>query len=145
MATQQTTLVEAPGGLWSKVVKLLRYLAGDPATSDRAVFLSDPVAVTDTAVSLIEEAQDLSQDFALAQIQFTETSGTGRFDLTGGNPNAAGTRGMQIPAGGGTMNIRGAWNIRNFRVIGETGNALSFTVMLFKTSLWASSDLRNRV
>lgn len=134
------TIISAPA--LGKIVRLLRLIGGDPALSDRAVFLGTPVAVVDTAVSVIDEAQDESQEWSIAMLQFTAGSGLGRYDPTGGQPTATGSRGLQFASGGGMMIIRGVWNIRKFRIIAETGNAMSFTPLLFKTSVWSTGILK---
>ncbi len=142
MATDTTTLVEAPGGLWSRIAKTLvsildtlRYMGGDPERAERAIFLGDAQAVTDTAITFVEQAVDRSQVWSTMILQFTQASGSLRYDITGRGPTAAG-RGFQFASGGGPLTIVGAENIRNFRVIAETGQAGNFTPMLFKASLW---------
>lgn len=116
------------------ILEKLRYVAGDPESVERAVFLTDEQAVTDAAVSFVEQAVDRSQVWSTMLIQFTEASGALRYNVTGREPTQ--TRGLQFPTGGGTLEINGAENIRNFRVICEAGNTAAFVALLFKAGMW---------
>lgn len=138
----QTELIEKAGGIFSQMLKALKgiwatlaYMGGDPERAERAILLSDAIPVTDTALAFYEEAIDRSKTYSTMILQFTQASGSLRYDITGRNPTAAG-RGFQFASGGGPLTIRGAENIRNFRVIAETGQSGNFTAMLFKASLW---------
>lgn len=126
----------------SRIVRLLRFLAGDPQLADRATIIGSPVTVDDVTPQNIVDAQDLSQDFSIAVLQFTAASAAGYFNCTGSVPTPTGSRGIEIPAGGGTLTIRGTWNIRNFSVIASTGTTMVFTALLYKTSVWSSGTLR---
>jgi hypothetical protein len=68
-------------------------------------------------------------------IQFTQASGSLRYNISGRQPTAGG-RGFQFPSGGGMLEINGAENIRNFMVIAETGQTGDFVPMLFKAGMW---------
>lgn len=120
----------------ARIVRLLRYLAGDPALADRAIITSDAIAVADTAAVNIADAQDESQDFSIAELTFTSGSGSARYSMTR-IPTAAGF-GVPFAAGGGRITIRGTWNIRKFQIIAETGQTLSFTYVLYKTPVWST-------
>jgi hypothetical protein len=117
-----------------EVVALLKLMAGDPTTIDRAMEYSQGT-VTDTAVTAIARVQSQSENFSILLIQFSETSGTGRFLVTGANPTAAGF-GMPILSGGTTLTIRGVDNINQFRMIAETGQTMEFNALLFKAQAW---------
>lgn len=131
-----TERLYAPGIL--RAVELLELIAGKPTVVERAQFLIDAIAITDAAVvSLGEEAANPTKTWAVAVIQFTQASGAGRYDITGGQPTAGG-RGVQIPSGGGQLVIRGAENIRRFLVIGETGAVLEMSGFLFTSPVWAN-------
>lgn len=120
--------------VWNRIEQLLRLIAGDPSQAERAVFTSAPVAVSDTVITVIQQAQDFTQVYSTALLTFTAGSGSGRRTLDGSAPTATGSQGVPVPAGGGTLEIHGADNIRGFRIIGETGQALSFTAELFQSA-----------
>lgn len=122
----------APG--FSDIIQLLRLIAGDPILAERAQLLIDATTVTDAAIVTIPETQDFARTYSTMVLRFTVASGNGRYDITGGNPTQ--TRGVQIPTGGGELTIRGAENIRRFRVIGEVGQVLNFSGFLFSSPLW---------
>lgn len=127
----------------AKTVRLLRYLSADPALADRAVYLLPKVTVTESAPVVIDVAQDESQEYSIAVLQFTAASGAGYYDPTGGTPKADGTRGHELPTGGGRVTIRGTWNIRKFTMIAATGATLTFTGTLYKTPIWSNGILRD--
>ncbi len=121
-----------------QAVDLLKFMAGSPDVAERAVFLSDSTALTalgDPIPAVAGVSDDMSQVFTSMLIQFTQASGSLRYDITGRGPTAAG-RGFQFPSGGGLLQVIGAQNIRNFRLIAETGQVANFTVMLFKAGIW---------
>ncbi len=144
MATE-VTLTEPPNGLFSriaagiaKLVELIKYIAGAPDVAERATFLSDSTALTaagDPLAPVPGVSDDRSQVFTSMDIQFTQASGSLRYDFTGRGPTAAG-RGFQFPSGGGMLSVSGAENIRNFRLICETGQLANFTVILYKSGIW---------
>lgn len=65
---------------------------------------------------------------AMLEITFDSTSGTGRYMINGQIPTAAGG-GIFIPSGAGVLRVLGGQNIRNFRMIAETGQTLTFARM----------------
>lgn len=142
---QGSSLLKLTVPALAKMVRLLRYIAGDPALADRATQLIAPQTVTDAVVAnLGDSALDESQEWAIAIIQFTAASGVGYYDPTGSNPTATGTRGTQLPSGGGRMEIRGAWNIRQFRIIAATGATVVMQVTLYKSSVWSTGALAEK-
>lgn len=114
-----------------RIRDLMGLLAGDPRLAETAQVFLAATAVTDAAVVSIAEAQEETRLWSLLFLQFTQASGRLRFDITGGNPTAAG-RGIQIPSGGGEFLLRGTENIRRFRLITETGELANFSGILFQ-------------
>lgn len=136
MTQQLEGTFQAPGfwGAIQTIISLLRLTANDPSQAERCVFTSAPTAVTATAIVTIAQAQDRSKTYSTLILWFTSGSGSGRRTIDGSQPTAAGTQGVQIPAGGGQYTIRGAENIRNFQLIAETGQSMSFTAELFQAA-----------
>src|SRR5688572_12834731 len=95
----------------NEIIRLLKLQAGDPATVDRALAYEQG-DVTDVEVSIIERLRADTEAWSILFIQFSQTSGTGRYLITGGNPSAAG-EGMPILSGGSQLIIRGVDNINN--------------------------------
>lgn len=87
------------------------------------------VAVTGNVVYLIFEAQADNEIFSSCVLTFDAASGSGRFRIDGPNPTPA--IGTQIPAAGAVLTINGQDNIRNFRMIAEAGQTLTFTRQVF--------------
>lgn len=63
-------------------------------------------------------------------IVFDSTAGSGRYSFAN-NQSAAGG-GFEIPSGGGPLTVFGSEQIRNFKMIAETGQTLPFTYGLFQ-------------
>lgn len=116
------------------IIELLKLLAGDPTTVDRALYYEQGT-VTDTDVSTIQRVQSQAEEYSILLLQFSETSGRGRYLITGANPSAAGV-GMPIISGGTQLTIRGVDNINNFRMISETGQTMEYNALLFKAQAW---------
>jgi hypothetical protein len=127
-----TGVLHAPA--LKEMVELLRLLAGDPKTIDKAQYFEQGL-VTDTAVSFIQRVASYSEEYSILMVQFSETSGRGRFDMTGGDPTAAG-RGMPILAGGSLIVVRGVDNINRFKMIAEVGQSMQYNALLFKAQMW---------
>jgi hypothetical protein len=88
--------------------------------------------VTNAAVTKITIANSGNgQVFYQLAIVFDPTSGAGNFRMDGPDPTAAIGGGLAIPAGGGTLMITGADNIRNFAVIAQGAATMPFTQYLF--------------
>jgi len=137
-----STELKAPGlsAAIARIIQLLTLAAGDPSQAERAVVIGNNISVVDTAFSLMTEAANNQQiAFSSALITFKAASGLGYFDVTGGTPAADGSRGLEIAAGGGTLEIEGAENIRNFRVIAATGNTMTFSYLLFQAATFAGN------
>ena len=117
-----------------EVVELLRLIAGDPLSTDRALYYEQGI-VTDAAVRQISRTVSQSEVFSVLTVAFAGSSGAGRYQVTGAFPTAAGV-GMPILAGGYVLTIRGNDNINNFRMIAETGETMEFNALLFKAQRW---------
>ena len=115
-------------------VKLLQLLTGDPRFVDTAL-LYEQLAITDAAIVVIPRVQSQSIIYSIAEIQFSETSGRGRYLMTGGLPTAAGF-GMPIVSGGTRLVIRGAENLTKFAMIAEAGETMEANITLFKAQIW---------
>jgi hypothetical protein len=87
------------------------------------------VAVTGVVLYSIQQAQSDNEKFYSLVLTFDATSGSGRYRIDGPAPTA--TIGVAIPAGGTVLTILGADNIRNFKMIAEGGQTLSFSRYVF--------------
>lgn len=87
------------------------------------------VGVSGNTVYLFQEAQTGDRIFHSAALSFNAVSGSGRYRIDGPVPLPA--VGMPIPAGGVVLNIVGHMNVRNFRMIAEAGQVLTFSRYLF--------------
>lgn len=87
--------------------------------------------VTATALYRIQQALTSGQDYTVLVIQFTSTAQAGRWGIAT-TPRADGTAGMQILAGGQSLQIYGVNNIKNFSMIAETGNTMPFSYQLYR-------------
>lgn len=123
-----------------QIVALLQLAAGDPSKSDKAMFFEQG-PVSDLAVTRIARVAAATESYSILMIQFSETSGRGRFQITGAPPTAAGV-GMPIISGGSTITIRGVDNINNFQMIAETGQAMEYNALLFKAQAWMNAQAR---
>lgn len=120
--------------------EVLALLKNDAALRDiqsqnaqRACYGDQPVGgVTGATIYQITQALAGSEHFYSLVITFGPTSGTGRYDLGSGLIATAAGDGVSIPAGGGVLTIIGHDNIRNFRMVAETGQTLLFARYLFK-------------
>lgn len=121
-----------------EIIELLRLSAGDPSKTDKALFYEQG-SVADTAVSVITRVASQAESYSVLIVQFSETSGRGRYQITGANPTAAGV-GMPIISGGSQLTIRGVDNINNFKMIAETGQAMQYNALLFKAQAWMSGS-----
>jgi hypothetical protein len=125
-------VVYAPG--ISEMIALLNLIAGDPQQVDKAIFFEQGTVV-DTAVTVIGRVQARAENYSILQIQFSSTSGLGRWLCTGADPSAAGF-GMPILSGGAFLEIRGVDNIENFKMIAETGQTMQYNALLYKAQRW---------
>lgn len=123
-----------------EIVRLLRLTAGDPSQTDKAVFY-EQATVGATSVVRIARVAAAAESFSILMITFSETSGRGRYQITGGEPTAAGV-GMPIISGGTTLIIKGVDNINNFRMIAETGQTMEYNALLFKAQAWMNAFAR---
>lgn len=86
--------------------------------------------ITDTAVVVFNAAADGTRKFSYIEVLIETTAGACRYTLDASAPTAAG-RGHQIPAGGGNLTIPGAENVKNFKIICETGAVAPYTMQGF--------------
>lgn len=86
--------------------------------------------IVDTAVTTFDAAQSGTRKFSYVEVLVETTAGACRYTLDASAPTAAG-RGHQIPAGGGNLTIPGAENVKNFKIICETGATAAFTMQGF--------------
>lgn len=87
-------------------------------------------AITGNVVYEIQECKNRQGEiYASLILVFDGASGSGRFRIDGGAPTP--TVGKQIPAGGIVVRITGYENIRNFKLIAEAGQTLTFARELF--------------
>lgn len=101
--------------------------------AQRACYGDQPAGgVTGTTIYVIVQAQSGAEHFYSLVITFGPTSGTGRYDLGAGLIATPAGDAVSIPAGGGVLTIIGHDNIRNFRMVAETGQTLLFSRYLFK-------------
>jgi hypothetical protein len=121
-----------------EIIELLKLNAGDPAKADKALFYEQNT-VADTAVVKLTRTQAQAENYSILIVTFSETSGRGRYQITGSDPTAAGV-GMPIISGGSTLTIRGIDNINNFRMIAETGQAMQYNALLFKAQAWMAAS-----
>ena len=83
--------------------------------------------------SIFQDASDVNaKAYAYLIIEIDDTSGSGRHNAgdTSVTPTAGGV-GHKIPAGGTEIVIPGSVNIKNFRMIAETGQTLNYTMQGF--------------
>lgn len=86
--------------------------------------------ITDAAITVFDAAQTGVRRFSYIEVLIEDTAGACRYTLDGSNPTAAG-RGHRVPAGGANLTIPGAENVKNFKIIGETGAVAPFTMQGF--------------
>lgn len=86
--------------------------------------------ITDAVITRFEAAQSGTQKFSYIEVLIEDTAGACRYTLDASTPTAAG-RGHKVPAGGSTLTIPGAENVKNFKIIGETGTTAPFTMQGF--------------
>jgi hypothetical protein len=86
--------------------------------------------IADTAVTRFDAAQSGAQKFSYIEVLIEDTAGSCRYTLDTSDPSAAG-RGHKVPAGGSTLTIPGSENVKNFKIIAETGNTAAFTMQGF--------------
>lgn len=101
-------------------------------TADTITF---PSSVTPSSQphSIFQDGQDTqTKNYAYLVVEIDDTSGSGRHNAgdTSVTPTAAGV-GHKIPAGGTEIVIPGTVNIRNFKMIAETGQTLNYTMQGF--------------
>lgn len=92
------------------------------ANAPRAIY-GQPITVTDAAVFRLPQAVAENTAFSFMVVALDIASGSGRYTIDASNPTAAG-RGIEVPAGGSVIYIEGSDNIKNFGLIGETGQTL---------------------
>ena len=92
------------------------------ANAPRALY-GQQIAVTDLIPFLLPQAVAENTAFSFLVIVLDVTSGEGRYVLDGSQPST--TRGIEVPAGGQVIYIEGSDNIKNFRLIAKTGQALA--------------------
>lgn len=136
MASETFTL-DAPGlaKLAAQLALLLRQdaeLRAQQANNapQASAFDQPSGGVTGATEYNITEAQAASKNFYQLVITFDATSGSGRYRIDGASPTPAGA-GVGIPSGGVVLTITGANNIRNFKMVAETGQTLKFARYLF--------------
>ncbi len=83
-----------------------------------------------TAITRFDAAQTGVQKFSYIEVLIEDTAGSCRYTLDTSDPSAAG-RGHKVPAGGSTLTIPGSENVKNFKIIAETGNTAAFTIQGF--------------
>lgn len=111
----------------------LRQIQGNNAQQAKAydqpgVVAGSP-AVTAAVIYAIAEAQGQVSYYSMV-LTFDTNSGSGRYLMDGPTPTPAGF-GVGIPAGGCVLTIIGANNIKNFKMVAETGQTLTFARYLF--------------
>jgi hypothetical protein len=94
-----------------------------------------PVSSTSLAqpFSIFQDGQDVNaKSYSYLIVEIDDTSGSGRHNAgdTSVQPTAAGV-GHKIPAGGTEIVIPGTVNIKNFKMIAETGQTLNYTMQGF--------------
>jgi len=104
--------------------------------AERAVLFTSAVVIN-TAVTVMQalEPRTAAETFTTMLVAFDAGSGAGRYRIDGSAPtpnSAIAGSGMPIPAGGYTLTIVGALNIRSFQVTAETATALDMSITLFK-------------
>lgn len=88
------------------------------------------VAVTGNVLyEIVECQQRQGEKYSSLVLVFDSASGSGRYRIDGGNPTP--TIGFQVPAGGIVLTIPGYDNIRNFKLIAEAAQTLTFARALF--------------
>jgi hypothetical protein len=118
-----------------EIIEILKLLGGDPRTIDTSLFYEQGTVTAAAAVPILR-VQSNADIYSILQIQFSQTSGRGRYLTTGGLPSAAGF-GMPILSGGTELIIRGAENINRFLMIAEAGETMEYNAQLFKAQAWA--------
>lgn len=117
-----------------EVARLLRLSAGDPTQAERNTITENNVTVTDAAIvgGTTQPWGSRTVDFSTMVVTVTEASGRLRYSIDGTPPQPDGSSGVQLASGGGVLTIEGAENIRDFQIIGETGQSGNLTVQLFQ-------------
>lgn len=106
----------------------LRHVQGRNAPI--AKYFDQPTGgVTGATVYLISQAQNGNEDFYQLVLTFDAASGSGRYRIDGPPPTP--TIGVAIPAAGVVLTITGADNIKNFKMIAEAGQTLTFARYVF--------------
>jgi len=86
--------------------------------------------ITDAAITRFDAAQTGTQKFSYIEVLIEDTAGACRYTLDASSPSAAG-RGHKVPAGGANLTIPGSENVKNFKIIAETGAVAPFTMQGF--------------
>jgi hypothetical protein len=101
-------------------------------TTDTIAFPVGSVALANP-YTVFQDGQDVTnKQYSYLVVEIEDTSGSGRHNAgdTSVTPTAAGI-GHKIPAGGTEIVIPGTMNIRNFKMIAETGQTLNYTMQGF--------------
>lgn len=139
----EPVILESPGiaKAVAQLAALLRSDAGlraiQGANAQQAKYFDQPgvfssvgsVAVTAAIVYRIVEMDRQNVTPALLVLVFDAASGAGRYRVDGPDPTP--TIGVSVPAGGVVLQIPGIDNIRNFRLMAEAGQTLTFARYLF--------------
>lgn len=83
-----------------------------------------------TALTRFDAATSGVRKYSYIEVLIEDTAGSCRYTVDASEPTAAG-RGHKVPAGGSTITIPGAENVKNFKIIAETGQTAEFTMQGF--------------
>jgi hypothetical protein len=72
-----------------------------------------------------------AKKYSYVEVLIESSSGSGRYSLEPGVIPTPSGAGHQIPSGGTTITIPGVENIKNFKMIAETGQTLTYTMQGF--------------
>lgn len=128
-------VLDAPGiaKLAAQLAAMLRQDADlrslQSANAPQATAFDDQTTPGISGVNVYAIADAQSRDFYSLVLTFSAASGSGRYRIDGPAPGQA--VGVPIPAGGVVLNIVGANNVRNFKMIPEAGQTLTFARYLF--------------
>lgn len=82
-----------------------------------------------TAAEVYRVSEAANKKFFQLVLTFDSGSGMGRYRIDGPDPTP--TRGTAVPAGHSVLTITGSDNIKNFALIAEAGQSLTFTRNMF--------------
>ncbi|HJR08434.1 MAG TPA: hypothetical protein VJ842_14325 [Pyrinomonadaceae bacterium] len=84
--------------------------------------------IIDTALTVFTDAQG-TRAYSFLIVLLEDTAGACRYTVDATQPTN--TRGHKAPAGGTVIEIPGAQNIKNFKIIAEAGASAAFTMQGF--------------